>query len=85
MSDNDGIFAKAWNRVCNAFLKFVCNVQLWALEKKMNKAYKEPQEGNKPQEPNDNINKKGDQFVKPKSQDDPTPNMDQISEELEKK
>ena len=85
VSNNDGVFTKVWNSICNAFLKFVYNVQLWALEKKMNKAYKEPQEGNKPQEPNDNINKKGDQFVKPESQDDPTPNMDQISEELEKK
>lgn len=57
VSDNDGIFAKAWNRVCNAFFKFVYNMQLRALEKKMEKAYKEVPEKNDLQELNDKISK----------------------------
>ena len=55
VSDNDGIFAKAWDKICNAFLKFVCNIQLWALESKIKKAYKESQEKNNSQGPNNEI------------------------------
>ncbi len=87
MSDYDGIFAKAWNSVCNAFLSFVCNIQLWALEKKMKKTYEEPRQKNNSQEPNNEIrikiNEASNSFLSSisKSESEPIPGMQLDSKE----